>query len=88
MIFQQTFHFTIITAADGTVTVEKNADTIAKIIPCSISSVSSRNDYCPTPQKGDKGQNIIDRVNTYSESFGVKANENGELQWKKENVNE
>ena len=88
MIFQQTFNFTKVTSADGTVSVEKTDDTTAKIIPCSISSVSNRNDYCPTPQTGDKGQKIINRVNTYSEKFGVKANENGELQWTKENVSE
>ena len=88
MIFQQTFNFAKITTGDGEVTITKLDDTDAKIIPCSISSVSSRNDYCPTPQTGDKGQRIINRVNTYSENFGVSANENGELQWTKENVSE
>ncbi len=88
MIFQQTFNFAKITTGDGQVAINKLDDTDAKIIPCSISSVSSRNDYCPTPQTGEKGQRIIDRVNTYSENFGVNANENGELQWTKENVSE
>ena len=88
MIFQQTFHFTKTTSSNGEVTVEQLDETEANIIPCMISSTSSRNDYCPTPQTGEKGQSIIDRVNTYSKDFGVQADENGELQWTKENVSE
>ena len=88
MIFQQTFHFEKTTMSNGDVTVEQLEETEANIIPCMISSTSSRNDYCPTPQTGDKGQSIIDRVNTYSKDFGVQADENGELQWTKENVSE
>ena len=80
MIFQQTFHLKKTTEVDGTVTVEKLDTKEARIIPCSISSVTDRNDYCPTPLTGEKGQKVIDRVNTYSEDFGVHINENGELE--------
>lgn len=37
-----------------------------KVIPCSISTVSYVNDYCPTPLTGDEGQQIIDRLNKLS----------------------
>lgn len=88
MIFQQTFHFQKTTTSDGEVTIEQLADTEAKIIPCKLSSITSKNDYCPTPQNGEAGQKIIDRVNTYSKDFGVTANKDGELQWTKENASE
>ena len=48
-----------------------------QVIPCSISSMRDRNDYRPTPAKGEEAQRIIDRINTYSEGFGVKFDENG-----------
>lgn len=80
MIYQQTFQFEKTTMADGTVTIKK-LDTIqAKMIPCSISSVTSRNDYCPTPLTGSEGQRVIDRINTYSANFGVHVDENGVLE--------
>jgi len=37
-----------------------------RIIPCKISSVPDRNDYCPTPATGDEGQRIIDKISSYS----------------------
>lgn len=81
MIFQQTFQFEKTTQGDGTVTIERTENDSAKIIPCSISSVSNRNDYCPTPLTGDEGQRVINRLNKFSENFGVKIDENGVLQW-------
>lgn len=57
MIFQQTFTVT----AEG---VEIN-DNI-NIIPCSLSSVSSHNDYCPTPLEGDESQRVLDKIKQYS----------------------
>lgn len=60
MIFQQTFTVT----ADG---VEIN-DNI-NIIPCSLSSVSSHNDYCPTPLEGDAAKRVQDKIDQYSEGL-------------------
>lgn len=66
--FQQTFTF-----LDG----ERQADTEARVIPCSISSVSNRNDYKPTPAKGEEARRILDRMNEYSIQFGVQMDEEG-----------
>lgn len=79
MIFQQTFHFTKTKEDDGTENIELSEIGQAKIIPCSISSVTDRNDFCPTPLTGEEGQRVIDRVNTYSKDFGVTVDENGIL---------
>lgn len=70
IIFQQTFTF-----RDGTL----QDDTEARIIPCSVSSVSNRNDYRPTPAEGEDAQRIIERMNEYSADFGVHIDENGDL---------
>lgn len=42
-----------------------------KVIPCTISSVMSRNDYCPTIADEKTGKAIIQKLNTYSKGFGV-----------------
>ena len=68
MIFQQTFTFT-----DGV----QQENTVARVIPCSVSSVSNRNDFCPTPAEGDEYTRILDRINEYSEPFGVMFGEDG-----------
>lgn len=68
MIFRQTFTF-----IDGV----KQEDQQAKVIPCFISSVMSRNDYCPTPAEGDDYISILERINTLSEPFGTKFAEDG-----------
>lgn len=47
MIFQQTFTF-----VDGV----KQEGQEAKVIPCSVSSVSYQNDFCPTPADGGNTQ--------------------------------
>jgi len=70
MIFQQTFTF-----LDG----EKQEDKEVRVIPCSISSVSGRNDYKPTPAAGDEAQRILDRINEYSADFGVEFDSEGGL---------
>lgn len=69
IIFQQTFTF-----IDG----EKTENTEVKIIPCSISSLSNRNDYKPTPLDGEDAMRVINRMNEYSRDFGVEFNENGD----------
>ena len=68
IIFQQTFRF-----KDG----ELLEDTSAGIIPCSISSVTSRNDYKPTPAEGEAYERILGRMNEYSLEFGVSFDEEG-----------
>ncbi len=71
MIFQQRFTF-----VDGV----KQEDKDVRVIPCSVSSVTTRNDFCPTPAKGDEARRIVDRINEYSADFGVKFTEEGYLE--------
>ncbi|NLI90494.1 MAG: CapA family protein [Epulopiscium sp.] len=59
-IYQQSFTF------------NENKQLVAKrfnVIPCTVSSVNYRNDYCPTPQGGARGQKIINRLKQYSSVF-------------------
>ncbi len=70
MIFQQTFTF-----VDGV----KQESTDIRVIPCSVSSVSDRNDYCPTPAAGSEAQRILDRINEYSRDFGVQFDTDGSV---------
>lgn len=68
MIFQQTFTF-----ENG----EKTEDQKARIVPCMVSSVTSRNDFRPTPATGEDARRIIQRMNEYSSAFGVEFDDNG-----------
>lgn len=68
MIAQQTFTF-----VDGV----KQEETEFRVIPCSVSSVTNRNDYKPTPAVGEEAQRILNRINEYSRGFGVEFDENG-----------
>ena len=68
MIFQQTFTF-----ENG----QKVEDRNARIIPCMVSSVSTRNDFKPTPAAGEDKKRILQRMNEYSRDFGVEFDENG-----------
>lgn len=61
MIFQQTF--TIDT--DGKVADDDSIN----IIPCSLSSSSNKNDYCPTPLEGDEAERVRQKIEKYSEGF-------------------
>lgn len=70
MIFQQTFTF-----ADG----EKQEETTARIIPCSVSSVKERNNFQPTPLEGEEGEKVIERLNAYSEEFGLVIEADGTI---------
>lgn len=47
-----------------------------KIIPCSISSTNSFNDYCPTPMKDDKKINFINKLNSLSLNLDFKLDDN------------
>lgn len=60
MIFQQTFTF-----VDG----EMQSDIDADIIPCTLSSTDSYNDFKPTVAAGSRKQTIIDNMNTYSAPY-------------------
>lgn len=70
MIFQQTFTF---------VNGEKQEDDAIRVIPCYLSSVRERNNFQPTPAEGDEAVRIIDRINTYSEQFGLRFDKDGYL---------
>jgi poly-gamma-glutamate capsule biosynthesis protein CapA/YwtB (metallophosphatase superfamily) len=57
MIYVQRFNF-------------KNGELISQdydIIPCSISSVSNRNNYQPTPLEGKEADRVIKKINKYSD---------------------
>ncbi len=49
------------------------------LIPCTISSVNHRNDYCPTIAQGEKRSEIIQKLNAYSSQFGVMVGEDGKV---------
>lgn len=61
-IFRQTF----LVQEDGTV---MNGD--SDIVPCRISSVNDKNDYCPTPQAGAEGSRILQKIAAYSGKYGA-----------------
>lgn len=71
MIFQQTFTF---------INGEKQDTRDARVIPCSVSSVTERNNFQPTPLEGKEAERVIERLNTYSEEFGVAIGADGVLQ--------
>lgn len=49
------------------------------VIPCTISSVSDRNDFCPTVAGERKRAEIIRELNQYSEQFLVTVDEDGKV---------
>lgn len=57
MIFQQTFSF-----ENG----ELVQDDVTNIIPCSLSSVSSYNDYRPTPLEGSEKERVMQKIEELS----------------------
>lgn len=70
MIFQQTFTF-----ANGTLKTDDNIT----VIPCTLSSVDSRNDYQPTPASGERAQTILTLLNQYSSDFGLSFDSEGHV---------
>lgn len=68
LIVQQTFTF-----IDGI----KQEETRLKVIPCSVSSVTDRNDYKPTPAEGEEAGRILDKLNMYSLDLGLQFDEDG-----------
>ena len=61
MIFRQTF-----TLIDDVLQPDDNI----QVIPCSVSSVETPNNYQPTPKTGEEGERIIGRINEFSREFG------------------
>lgn len=62
MILRQTFTF-----VDGIL----QPDNSIEVIPCSVSSVTNRNNYQPTPQIGEEADRIIRKLNHYSYPYDV-----------------
>ncbi len=60
MIFQQTF-----TIKDGEVMLDENVN----IIPCSLSSVSHRNNYQPKILKGDEAKRVLKKIEKFSKGL-------------------
>ena len=61
MIYRQTF-----TVKDGKVTDYNDYS----VVPCSLSSTSSRNNYQPTPVEGSEKQRIADKIQKFSDKLG------------------
>lgn len=74
MIYQQTFSF----HNDKLV-----PDDDVRIIPCSVSSVTSRNNYQPTPSKGSEKTRILNKMNNYCKKYGISFDKNGKIKIKK-----
>ncbi len=70
MIYQQTFTF----QNDKLV-----PDDNVRIIPCSISSINTRNNYQPTPSEGSEKKRILKRMNGYCEQYGISFDKNGKV---------
>ena len=71
MIYQQTFTF-----VDGQMQTDINAG----IIPCTLSSTDSCNDFKPTVASDERKQAIIDKVNEYSSPYSENSfDSEGEL---------
>jgi len=60
MIYQQTFNF----EDNRLVSID-----IPNVIPCSISSTKSRNDYKPTVLKSSEGERVLNKVKNISGSL-------------------
>ncbi len=46
-----------------------------RVIPCSVSSVDYKNDYCPTPLQGDAKLNLLNFLNELSQDSGFKISD-------------
>ncbi len=60
-IYQQTFRLT----EEGIISPD------SQVIPCSISSTHTHNNYQPTPLEGDESERVLERLHTYSEVFEI-----------------
>lgn len=68
MMFQQTFVF-----ENGSLVADGDALSKAWVVPCSVSSASSRNNYQPTPLAGDEGAAVVEKLNGYSSKLSGDA---------------
>ena len=71
MIVQQVFTF-----VDG----QRQQDCDFRVIPCSLSSVGDKNDFCPTPAIGTESTRILEKMNSLCTGFGVEFDEEGRIQ--------
>lgn len=71
MIFQLTFHF-----ENGKLTATNDA----KVLPCSISSSSSTNDFQPRVLTGSESTRVLNKISTRSRTWGVSINSDGTVQ--------
>ena len=65
MIFQETFKV----GQGGTVN-----ETSINLIPCTVSSSTTWNNYQPTPAEGDTAQQILANIETMSAQLGTELN--------------
>jgi poly-gamma-glutamate synthesis protein (capsule biosynthesis protein) len=70
MVYQQTFTF----HNDELVPTDE-----VSIIPCSVSSVTGRNNYQPTPSTGSEKQRILNKMNGYCKQFDIAFDKKGKL---------
>lgn len=71
MIFQQKFVF-----EKGRLRLKKSK---ASIIPCRLSSSDTINNYQPVKVNGEKGNQIIQRLNQMSSLYGIQIQKNGSI---------
>ncbi len=70
MIYQQTFTFH---------NDQLLPDDQVRIIPCSVSSVSNKNNYQPTPATGSEKKRILKKINGYCKQFDIAFDKNGRV---------
>ena len=70
MIYQQTFTF----HNDELVPSDE-----VRIIPCSVSSITARNNYQPTPSTGSEKKRILKKINSYCKQFDIQFDKNGKI---------
>lgn len=70
MIFQQTFY-----VKNGKLQKKNNA----RVIPCSLSSVSYTNNYQPIPLKGSRKSRLVKKINRLSSGMHTSVGKNGKL---------
>lgn len=70
MIWRQEFTF-----VDGVLKTESDAT----VLPCRLSSVLEKNDYCPVLLEGEEASDLLRRLNGYCERFGTYVDENGKI---------
>lgn len=70
MIWQQTFTF-----VDGV----KQDEVDARVIPCRLSSITERNDFCPVVLEGSEATGLLERLSTYCEQVNTYVDNEGRV---------